>query len=401
MARVKPSPTGAVLALATRLRSEGRDIISLGAGEPDFDTPQFVKQAAVDSLNAGHTKYAPTPGNPDLRQAIAKRMREHNGIDCAAEHVVVTVGAKHAAYEVMQCLVDPGDEVVIITPAWLSYRPMIELAGGTVVECAAPIEQGFKTDPEALRAVMTDRTAAVIINSPCNPTGVCYSRDELTALAMVIAEHPTATLVSDEIYEDLIYPEISADAAPFSPGSLPELAERTVTLNGLSKSMAMTGWRIGWAVAPGDGGEVAKAMTRLQSQMTSGIATFLMPAAVQAVESQSETSAAMRTVFVERARLVAELLGGIDRFKTVPPSGAFYAFPDISGCFGLSSPAGRHIDSAGAFAEAILEEKEIAVVPGEDFGEIARNHIRLSFACSEDQIRVGLGRISDWVGSLS
>ena len=165
--------------------------------------------------------------------------------------------------------------------------------------------------------------------------------------------------------------------------------------------MAMTGWRIGWAVAPGDGGEVAKAMIRLQSQMTSGIATFLMPAAVQAVESQSETSAAMRTVFVERARLVAELLGGIDRFKTVPPSGAFYAFPDISGCFGLSSPAGRSIDSAGAFAEAILEEKEVAVVPGEDFGEIARSHIRLSFACSEDQIRAGLGRISDWVGSLS
>ena len=398
---LRGSATLSVTARAKALRAEGRDVIGFGAGEPDFDTPQFVKQAAVDSLNAGHTKYAPTPGNPDLRQAIAKRMREHNGIDCAAEHVVVTVGAKHAAYEVMQCLVDPGDEVVIITPAWLSYRPMIELAGGTVVECAAPIEQGFKTDPEALRAVMTDRTAAVIINSPCNPTGVCYSRDELTALAMVIAEHPTATLVSDEIYEDLIYPEISADAAPFSPGSLPELAERTVTLNGLSKSMAMTGWRIGWAVAPGDGGEVAKAMTRLQSQMTSGIATFLMPAAVQAVESQSETSAAMRTVFVERARLVAELLGGIDRFKTVPPSGAFYAFPDISGCFGLSSPAGRHIDSAGAFAEAILEEKEIAVVPGEDFGEIARNHIRLSFACSEDQIRVGLGRISDWVGSLS
>jgi aspartate aminotransferase len=165
--------------------------------------------------------------------------------------------------------------------------------------------------------------------------------------------------------------------------------------------MAMTGWRIGWAVAPGDGGEVAKAMTRLQSQMTSGIATFLMPAAVKAVEQQAETSAAMRTIFVERAKLVAELLGEIDRFKTVPPSGAFYAFPDISRCFGLASPGGRKIDSAATFAEAILEEKEVAVVPGEDFGEIARDNIRLSFACSEDQIRAGLSRISDWVGSLS
>ncbi|MDA0294588.1 MAG: pyridoxal phosphate-dependent aminotransferase [Planctomycetota bacterium] len=398
---LRGSATLAVTARAKALRAEGRDVIDFGAGEPDFDTPDFVKQAAFDSLNAGHTKYAPTPGTPDLRNAIAKRMREHNGIACEAEHVVVTVGAKHAAYEVMQCLVDPGDEVVIITPAWLSYRPMIELAGGTVVECAALIEQGFKTNPDALRAAMTDRTVAVILNSPCNPTGVCYLRDELTALAMVIAEHPTATLISDEIYEDLVYPEISADAAPFSPGSLPELAARTVTLNGLSKSMAMTGWRIGWAVAPGNGGEVAKAMIRLQSQMTSGIATFLMPAAVKAIEQQSETSTAMRTVFVERARLVAELLGGIDRFNTVPPSGAFYAFPDISRCFGLVSPAGRRIDSAGAFAEAILEEKEVAVVPGEDFGEIARNHIRLSFACSEDQIRVGVGRIADWVGSLS
>ena len=398
---LRGSATLAVTARAKALRAEGRDVIGFGAGEPDFDTPDFVKQAAIDSLHAGHTKYAPTPGTPDLRNAIAKRMREHNGIDCKAEHVVVTVGAKHAAYEVMQCLVDPGDEVVIITPAWLSYRPMIELAGGTVVECAAPIEQGFKTNPEALGAAMTDRTVAVVINSPCNPTGVCYSRDELTALAMVIAEHPTATLISDEIYEDLVYPEISADVAPFSPGSLPELAARTITINGLSKSMAMTGWRIGWAVAPGDGGEVAKAMTRLQSHMTSGIATFLMPAAVKAVEQQAETSAAMRTIFVERAKLVAELLGEIDRFKIVPPSGAFYAFPDISRCFGLASPAGRKIDSAATFAEAILEEKEVAVVPGEDFGEIARDNIRLSFACSEDQIRAGLSRISDWVGSLS
>ncbi|MFB0986771.1 MAG: pyridoxal phosphate-dependent aminotransferase [Phycisphaerales bacterium] len=398
---LRGSATLAVTARAKALRAEGRDVIGFGAGEPDCDTPDFVKQAAVDSLHAGHTKYAPTPGTTDLREAIAKRMREHNRIDCKAEHVVVTVGAKHAAYEVMQCLVDPGDEVVIITPAWLSYRPMIELAGGIVVECAAPIKQGFKTNPDALRAAMTDRTVAVIVNSPCNPTGVCYSRDELTALAMVIAEHPTATLISDEIYEDLVYAEISTDAVAFSPGSIPELAERTVTLNGLSKSMAMTGWRIGWAVAPGDGGEVAKAMTRLQSQMTSGIATFLMPAAAKAVEHQSETSGAMRSVFVARAKLVSGLLGEIDRFKTVPPSGAFYAFPDISSCFGLVSPAGRRIDSAATFAEAILEEKEVAVVPGEDFGEIARDHIRLSFACNEDQIRAGLRRISDWVGSLS
>ena len=360
---LRGSATLAVTARAKALRAAGRDVIGFGAGEPDFDTPDFVKQAASESLAAGHTKYAPTPGSPDLRTAIADRMRTHNGIDCGPEHVVVTVGAKHAAFEVMQCLVDPGDEVVVVTPAWLSYRPMIELAGGVVVECPATIRDGFKIEPAALKAAMSDRTVAVILNSPCNPTGVCYTPDELAGLARVIASHPTATLVSDEIYEDLIYPEMASGVGPFSPGSLPELRERTVTLNGLSKSMAMTGWRIGWAVAPGDDGAVAKAMTRLQSQMTSGIATFLMPAACEAIRRQPETSGPMRVVFAERARLVADLLDGIERFDTVPPSGAFYAFPEVSRCFGLTSPGGRTIDSAGSFAEALLEEKEVAVVP--------------------------------------
>ena len=376
-------------------------MIGFGAGEPDFDTPDFVKQAASESLAAGDTKYAPTPGSPDLRKAIATRMGTHNGIECGPEHVVVTVGAKHAAFEVMQCLVDPGDEVVVVTPAWLSYRPMIELAGGVVVECAAGILEGFKIEPSVLEAALSDRTVAVVLNSPCNPTGVCYTPEELTGLARVIASHPTATLISDEIYEDLTYPEIATGVGPFSPGSLPELRDRTVTLNGLSKSMAMTGWRIGWAVAPGDDGSIAKAMTRLQSQMTSGIATFLMPAACEAIRRQPETSGPMRAVFAERARLVAELLGGIERFTTVAPSGAFYVFPDVSACFGLTSPGGRLIDSAGSFAEALLEENEVAVVPGDDFGEIARNHVRLSFACGEDQIRAGVGRIRAWVDALA
>ena len=221
------------------------------------------------------------------------------------------------------------------------------------------------------------------------------------ALAEVVAGHPTAVLVSDEIYEDLVYPEIDPAAEPFSPGSMPELADRTVTLNGLSKSMAMTGWRIGWAVAPGDDGTVAKAMTRLQSQMTSGIPTFLMPAAVRAIETQAEDSARMREVFAGRARLVADLLAGIDRFRVVPPSGAFYAFPDISDCFGLASPAGRRIDSASSFAEALLEEADVAVVAGDDFGEVARSHVRISFACSDEQIRAGLDRIRTFVDSLA
>ncbi|MCP4833426.1 MAG: pyridoxal phosphate-dependent aminotransferase [Phycisphaera sp.] len=397
---LRGSATLAVTARAKALRAEGRDVIGFGAGEPDFDTPSAVKLAAWESLQGGATKYAPTPGTPELREAVASRMRERNGIDCEASDVVVTVGAKHAAFEVMQCLVDPGDEVVVITPAWLSYRPMVELAGGTVVECAAGIDRGFKATPQDLEGCLTARTTAVVLNSPCNPTGVTYSPDELAALARVVASHPTATLVSDEIYEDLVYPEIDPAVAPFSPGSLPDLAERTVTLNGLSKSMAMTGWRIGWAVAPGDDGVLAKAMTRLQSQMTSGIPGFLMSAAVRAVADQPEESPRMRSVFARRARLVAELLSEVDRFQLVAPSGAFYAFPDVSRCFDLVSPGGRRIDSAGAFAEALLEEKEVAVVPGDDFGDIARSHIRISFACGDDLLRDGIGRIREWVDAL-
>ena len=210
---MRGSATLAVTARAKELRAQGRDVIGFGAGEPDFDTPEHVKEAAMESLRSGATKYAPTPGTPALREAIAARMRSHNGIECAATDVVVTVGAKHAAFEIMQCLVDPGQEVVIITPAWLSYRPMIELAGGSVVECGAGIDQGFKATPESLRACLSERTAAVILNSPCNPTGIAYSRQELEALAEVVAGHPTAVLVSDEIYEDLVYPEIEIGRA--------------------------------------------------------------------------------------------------------------------------------------------------------------------------------------------
>ncbi len=398
---LRGSATLAVTARAKALRAAGRDVIGFGAGEPDFDTPEPVKQAVADALRDGATKYAPTPGSPELREAVAARMREHNGIHCEASDVVVSVGAKHAAFEVVQCLVDPGDEVVVITPAWLSYRPMIELAGGTVVECGTSIADCFKTTPERLAACMTPRTAAVIVNSPGNPTGATYGRDELEALAMVVAAHPTAVLVSDEIYEELVYPEIDPTASAFSPGSLPALADRTVTLNGLSKSMAMTGWRIGWSVAPDGEGVVAKAMTRLQSQMTSGIPTFLMPAAIEALRLQPVESPRMREVFLGRARLVTELLSGIPRLELARPTGAFYAFPDISACLGLRSPGGRSIDSPAGFAEALLEEADVAVVPGEDFGEAARTNIRISFACGDEQIRTGIARIATWVDSLS
>jgi aspartate aminotransferase len=397
---LKGSATLAVTARAKALRAEGIDVIGLGAGEPDFDTPELVKDAAVEALMGGMTKYAPATGTPGLRERIAQRMRDVNGIECAASDIVVTVGAKHAVYEVIQCLVNPGDEVITLTPAWLSYRPMIELAGGTVVEVAGAIDQGFKVSPSQLQAALSANTAAIILNSPCNPTGVTYTPEEIRALALVIASHPRATLISDEIYEDLIYPELDETVAPFSPGSMAELRERTVTINGLSKAMAMTGWRIGWACAPGGDGALAKAMGRLQSQMTSGITSFIMPAAVAALDAQAEVSPAMREVFATRAKRVFELLSAIDGFKCVKPTGAFYAFPDVSECFGRTTAEGRTVDSAGSFAEALLEEAKVAVVPGEDFGAVAANHIRISFACDEATFVAGIQRIADWVATL-
>lgn len=397
---LKGSATLAVTARAKALRAEGVDVIGLGAGEPDFDTPEFVKTAAIEALKGGMTKYAPATGTPDLRECIAERMRTVNGIECKASDVVVTVGAKHAVYEVVQCLVNPGDEVVILTPAWLSYRPMVELAGGSIVECAGSIQQGFKVTPQQLEAALTPITAAIILNSPCNPTGVTYTPDEIKALTAVIAAHPRATLISDEIYEDLVYPELDATVAPFSPGSMPEMRERTVTINGLSKAMAMTGWRIGWACAPGFDGALAKAMGRLQSQMTSGITSFIMPAAVAALQGQATESPRMRAVFATRAKRVFELLSAIDGFVCVPPTGAFYVFPDVSACFGKTTPDGRTIESAGSFAEALLEEAKVAVVPGEDFGAVAANHIRISFACDEATFTSGIERIAAWVGTL-
>ena len=397
---LKGSATLAVTARANALRAEGVDVIGFGAGEPDFDTPEMVKAAAIASLQGGETKYAPTPGIPALRDAVAERMRTVNGIDCQGSDVVVTVGAKHAIFEVMQCLVEAGSEVVVLTPAWLSYRPMVELAGGTLVEVAGRIENGFKVDPEDLRKAINERTAAVVINSPCNPTGITYSPEELKALGNVVMEHSEAMLVSDEIYEDLVYPEVDSSAAAFSLASLPTMRDRTVTINGLSKAMAMTGWRIGWACAPGDHGALAKAMTRLQSHMTSGIPMFCMRAAIVAVQNQSQESGRMREVFADRARLVHELLSGIARFRCVPPSGAFYAFPDVSGCFGLKDQDGRCIENSAGFAEALLEGAGVAVVPGEDFGAVAANHVRISFACDEDTIRKGIGRIAEWVAGL-
>lgn len=395
---LKPSSTLAVTARVAALKARGVDVIGFGAGQPDFDTPEHIKQAAIDALHAGQTKYTPTPGPMEARAAISGKLTRENGIVCAAEHVVITAGAKHAMYLVLQTLVDAGREVILPTPAWVSYRPMIELAGGTTVEVAARIENDFKITPEQLEAAITPRTCAIILNSPSNPCGTMYSEADMRGLAAVLVEHPQVAVITDEIYEKVTFGGI----AHFSLGSLPELAERVVTINGLSKAFAMTGWRLGYLCAPGSGGNgaVAKAVIKLQDQMTSNITSFCYPAIVRALEHGGPDVERMRRVFAERAVLIDERMRAMPDMPCPRPTGAFYVFPDVSAHLGRTTPEGRRLDSAQTFAEALLEEARVAVVSGEDFGACARTHVRLSFACSNDQIEEGCRRLEAWLGGL-
>jgi aspartate aminotransferase len=398
VASLKASATLAVSARVKELRAEGRDVVGFGAGEPDFDTPDHIKQAAIDALRAGQTGYAPVPGDPAARRAIAEKLVRVNGIQCRPEDVVITVGGKHALYSCLQCLVDPGQEqeVILLTPAWVSYRPMVELAGGTAVEVPGAVENDFKVTPSQIEAAITPRTRVIIINSPSNPCGTMYSPEELREIADVLLRHDHVVVISDEIYEQLIFTEVPH----LSLGSLEALAPRVVTINGLSKSYAMTGWRIGYLCAPGADGALAKAASRLQSQMTSNITSFCYAAIVQALEHGAPDVERMRQTFAERGELIHSLISQWPDVRCPRPTGAFYVFPDISAYFGRTSPGGRQIGSAVAFAEALLEEAAVGVVPGDDFGLCARGNVRLSFATSNDMIQEGCRRVADWLTSL-
>ena len=401
VSRMKESATLAVAARAAAMKREGIDVVAFGTGEPDFDTPANIKAAAARALEAGMTKYVPTPGTPEARAAVAAKLRAENGIDCAPEHVSITAGAKHALYLTLQCLVEPGDEVVLPTPAWVSYRPLIELAGGTCVEVPGDVERGFRITPAQLDAAIGPRTRAVILNSPSNPCGIAYPPAELRALCEVVAARPGVTVVSDEIYEKLVYPEVEPGLRAFSPGSMPALAGRTVTLNGMSKAFAMTGWRIGYACAPADGGTFMREFIKLQGQMTNNIASFFMPAIVEALSPASAPQVErMREAFAARAKLVHALLSEIPRLRGVAPTGAFYAFPSVAGCRGLRSPGGRAITDGQSYAEALLAEAHVAVVPGGEFGACAGDHVRVTFACDEAMLRKGLSRIAEFTASL-
>jgi len=384
---------------AAAARAKGHDVIAFAMGEPDFDTPDNIKRVAIAALEKGMTKYAPTLGDKGAREAIARKLTIENGVETTFEQVTVTVGAKHAIYMALQAVVEPGrgDEVLLPTPAWVSYKALIELAGAKCVEIPGSVEHGFRITPAQLAAAITPRTVGIMWNSPSNPCGTAYPADEIRALCEVLAKHDRIAVLSDEIYEKLIYPEISPGLTHFSPGAVPALRDRTITINGMSKSYAMTGWRIGYMAAPK---AMAKELIKLQGQMTNSIPSFFYPAMVEALVNSAAGVEAMRVKFAARAALIKRELDAVPGFVTVAPNAAFYAFPDISAHFGKTTPAGVRITGAQSFADALLDEAHVAVVPGEDFGDCARGHIRFSFACSDDTIRKGIGRMREWVAKL-
>jgi len=406
---LQPSVTVAFMNRAKDMQRKGLDVLAFAAGEPDFDTPAIIKKAAIDALNAGQTKYMPTLGDPDTRAAIARKVTEENGLPgVTLEHIAISAGGKHSLYVACHCLLDqarPGEvqeEVLLPVPAWVSYAPIAELAGGKVVELATSPQGGFKISPQQLKAAITPRSRLLILNSPSNPCGTMYSESELRALAAVVDEAartiaPNLIVLSDEIYEMIVYGGIKH----FSIGSVPAIAERTITLNGLSKAYAMTGWRAGYTATSGAfGKEFTKAMGTLQGQMSTNITSFIYPAIRTALTQCAADVERMRLAFASRAELITRRLDQIPKLRTVTPVGAFYAYPEVSAYFGTRSPAGREIKSAMDFCETLLEESHVAFVPGEDFGGCGKNHARISFACSEEQIDKGMDRLAKFVASL-
>jgi len=385
---VPASATMAVTSRAKQLKAEGIDVINFGAGEPDFDTPEFIKSAAIDAIMAGKTKYTATAGITELRTVICEKLKKENGITYSPEQIIVNIGAKHSIYESIQAVLDPGDEVILPAPYWVTYPEAIKLAGGVPKIVQTELANGYKITADQLQKAISDKTAMLFINSPNNPGGFTYTPDELTELAKVLNDTEIA-VVSDEIYEKLIY----GDTKFVSFASLSEDAyNRTLTINGFSKAFAMTGWRLGYTAGPL---EVIKAMGRLQSHMTQNPVAFVQEAVLSAFEQGRVIVEEMRAEFEKRAAYMARRLSSIEGVTCPEPTGAFYCFPDVSSHYGRIIN-GIEIKGSMDFAKTILEQANVALVPGRPFG--CDNNVRLSFACSLEQITKGLDRIEKWLG---
>ena len=391
--RVKPSPTIAVSTLAAELKAAGRDVIGLGAGEPDFDTPQNIKDAGKAAIDAGKTKYTAPDGMPELKQAICDKFARENGLSYEPKQISVGTGGKQILYNALMATMNPGDEVIIPAPYWVSYPDMVLLAGGkpVVVECG--METGFRMTPEQLEAAITPKTKWLIFNSPSNPTGAGYTRDQLKALTDVLMRHPHVWVMTDDMYEHLAYDGFEfCTPAQVEPG----LYDRTLTCNGVSKAYAMTGWRIGYA-----GGPVAlvSAMRKIQSQSTSNPCSVSQWAAVEALNGPQDFIASNNETFVRRRDLVVKMLNDAEGLVCPVPDGAFYVYPSIAGCIGKTSAGGVTIDNDEIFAKALLEEKGVAVVFGSAFG--LSPNFRVSYATSDEALVEACTRIQVFCSELS
>ena len=375
--------------LARDLKSKGNDIISLTLGEPDFDTPEHIKQAAKQALDDGYTKYTPVPGLIELRKAIVQKFKRDNGLDFDINQIVVTNGAKQAIANLCLALLNEGEEVILFAPYWVSYYEIVKMAGGVPVEVSAGVEQDYKVTPEQVAAAITDRTKVVLFSSPCNPTGSVYSKAELEAIAEVIAPHRQIVVISDEIYE-----YINFTGSHASIGALPSLKDRTVTVNGFAKGFGMTGWRLGYMGAPR---YIADACSKIQGQFTSGANAFSQKAAAFALEADLAPTYRMRDEFKKRRDLLIGLMENIPGFKVNHPEGAFYIFPDISDYFGKTD-GHLVINSGDDFSEFLLMNAHVATVGGNSFG--ADNCFRISYAASEEEIRTAIDRIAAAVSKL-
>ncbi|MCW8827974.1 MAG: pyridoxal phosphate-dependent aminotransferase [Gammaproteobacteria bacterium] len=383
---VKPSATLAITARAKELKAQGKDIIGLGAGEPDFDTPEHIKQAAIDAIQAGFTKYTAVDGTPGLKQAIIAKFERDNGLSYKPEQILVSSGGKQSFFNMAQALLNPGDEVVIPAPYWVSYPDMVLLAEGKPVIVQAGLEQGFKITPEQLRAAITDKTRMVVFNSPSNPTGVAYSKAELRALGEVLLDHPDILIASDDMYEHILWGD-----EPFVNvvNACPELYERAVVMNGVSKAYSMTGWRIGYCGGPE---WLIKAMKKVQSQSTSNPASISQAAAEAALNGDQACIQTMLKAFKERHDFVVEELNRIKGVECLPSQGAFYSFPDMRGAISALDGVNDDVE----LAEYLLNEAEVALVPGSAFGQ--PGYMRLSFATSMENLSEALKRIGAKLG---
>ena len=392
LSRVKPSPTIAMTNLARELAAEGRDIISLSAGEPDFDTPAHIREAGKAAIDAGHTRYTAVDGIPELKRAVADKFRRENGLDYAPGQITVGTGGKQILYNALMATLNPGDEVIIPAPYWVSYPDMVALGGGTPVIVTGSLENGYRITPEQLEAAITPKTKWVILNSPSNPTGAGYGESHMRALTDVLLRHPHVWVLADDIYEHLVY-----DGFRFvTPAQVePRLIDRTLTMNGVSKAYAMTGWRIGYGAGPV---ELIKAMANVQGQSTSNPCSISQYAALAALTGPQDYIAESRAAFQRRRDLVVSGLNQCEGIDCPTPEGAFYVYPSIARLIGRRTPQGTVIADDRTFAMELLSATGVAVVFGEAFG--LSPHFRISYAASDAQLADAIARIRGFCGNL-